>query len=777
MNSFCFKGIVWAVSLASAGALFAETQQSDCDVYMVTQDDGQFCTFSRGDHWSDGKSPETDGAGKTYFVPADKQIIMYPSTDMAFGGKMLALAGKAIQKVGSGKTVTWPELRMLSGSIYTWEAASWLSGKVVVEAVESNPAVFRRPDGANYNIYADFAGEEGTAAEFHTTASSFMVWNILGDWSEYKGTVTVGANSKFIIKKNPETIAGKVVVQNGGWLYNNENTWGYTTVGALVLKKGAKLTMRMFGTNGIAPITINDELVIEDDVTLDWDNTSPSGVTTLSGSVKVALFKLSAVAAAKEFDVSGLKLPAYRANALIGPYPVGHVEVRDDPDVAGGKIVSAVYDISEGQKVYTMTKANGSAQAAQSAFTMTAADATYWDSNGRPAADAEGVLFSKEAMLWHRANQKEYAYPGLTFVLNLAKHIYNQADSVTMKRWNLFGGSGISSYAGGTGKICGPIYLYDNEGAAFSFNAFQSTTLSVCGDIHGSIDVNLTALSSQPTKANGSYCLYGDNSGFGGNLTLTAEAATGFPDIANGRYATLSVTNGNAFGGTYIGTTAWKSFHVNCYGRIIASGKTTFNEPTRGMFVEDGAQFQVTDGGVFEIGVPLTLSGEIRKTQPGTLALSGEARFEDGDAATAPVAGKNVLNVNAGKLKVASVQAVNGMAITFAKGTKLVLDAYPTAAGMADTGFVATRWATPLATLEDDGVIPVELDLPEGKTTLDGELTLPICTVTADAAKSLKFRLPKFPTFSRVVKPRTNDDGSVTFVGVFEHRGLSVIIR
>ena len=76
---------------------------------------------------------------------------------------------------------------------------------------------------------------------------------------------------------------------------------------------------------------------------------------------------------------------------------------------------------------------------------------------------------------------------------------------------------------------------------------------------------------------------------------------------------TLSITNGNALGGTYVGATAWKSFHVNCYGKVFVSDSVvSFSEPTRGMFVESGAQFQVTPGAVFEINNPstdLTLSG------------------------------------------------------------------------------------------------------------------------------------------------------------------------
>ena len=43
-------GLCLMAGVAAMCSLKAETQQSDCDVYMVTQDDGQFSSFTRGEH-------------------------------------------------------------------------------------------------------------------------------------------------------------------------------------------------------------------------------------------------------------------------------------------------------------------------------------------------------------------------------------------------------------------------------------------------------------------------------------------------------------------------------------------------------------------------------------------------------------------------------------------------------------------------------------------------------------------------------------------------------
>ena len=115
--------------------------------------------------------------------------------------------------------------------------------------------------------------------------------------------------------------------------------------------------------------------------------------------------------------------------------------------------------------------------------------------------------------------------------------------------------------------------------------------------------------------------------------------------------------------------------------------------------------------------------------------------------------------------------------LTFASGTKLVLDAYPTAPGMTETGFVATRWATPLTTMASDGAIPVEIELPSGQAAPETALILPICTVSPETARNLTFRLPKYPGKCRIVEQRTNADGSITFLARFERRGITICIR
>ena len=179
----------------------------------------------------------------------------------------------------------------------------------------------------------------------------------------------------------------------------------------------------------------------------------------------------------------------------------------------------------------------------------------------------------------------------------------------------------------------------------------------------------------------------------------------------------------------------------------------------------------------FAIGVPLTMGGTLSKSGPGVLELCGEARFIDGDPLTEPLTGTNVLSV-AGPLKISSVDAVNGMSITLKSDATLRMDFRPQGAGMMETGFKMTRWATPFTVNTSDGRIPVVFD--DGNPSIEDsvyEYRLPICTVAAAAANSVQFVIPKIKCHRLTVEQRTNNDGSVTLVAVYRKTGFRLSIR
>jgi hypothetical protein len=236
-------------------------------------------------------------------------------------------------------------------------------------------------------------------------------------------------------------------------------------------------------------------------------------------------------------------------------------------------------------------------------------------------------------------------------------------------------------------------------------------------------------------------------------------------------YLQLTVNRGDQFGGRYDGADAWKSIRINNYGCVnIADADVVINEPTRGLFVDGGAQFNVPENLSLTLDIPVTYGGELLKKGAGKLVLGGEARFIDGLAETMPQEGTNVLTLAAGSLKVISTNALNGVSVKFEKGAELRLDAVPENADMAAYGIINTRWNVPFVCEEDDGAIRVQLENTDAAESLD-RFSCAICTVAAEVAPTLRFKVPRVTNFFCDIVNRENADGTVTVVAEYRRRG------
>jgi hypothetical protein len=157
----------------------------------------------------------------------------------------------------------------------------------------------------------------------------------------------------------------------------------------------------------------------------------------------------------------------------------------------------------------------------------------------------------------------------------------------------------------------------------------------------------------------------------------------------------------------------------------------------------------------------------------GTLELGGSARFGDGAVSTAPTAGTNELEIAAGALKVTSETACDGLAITFAEGTRLIVPRN-SAKGLYDV-----KWSNPITVNTLDGKLPVEVDF-DANTEEGGDVV--ICTVSAAAAESLPpetfVSVRKRGGFTlNATRKRVNADGSVSYVARFCKKGVRISIR
>ena len=750
---------------------FAATDYAVRDAHL-TSDVGSGSAFdsSHGNYWSDRQVPTDD---KTYYIPGNR----YATVGGACHGKWVYALGILY---ASGSEATWTELRMGPGGRYQWWSQVGIAGRIVIEGTESRPSLFSKghPNAfAEVGISADFASDESSSCmRFDMTGTAVAgvalpdyTWRMTGDWSDYYGTVIIGPGSSLEWRSANASVPGEVQVEGGGYLTIGNNAF---SIGSLTMADNAILRVRALNRGADTVPT-----VIGNALTMGTVRVVVDGTSYVPGlNVSIPLFKLSAAAVAQGFDLTGLVLDD--SGFRTGPLP-SQVEFRveDDAEVSGGKIVRLVIG-DNGADIYTMNVQNVSGEAG-SAFT--AGNESYWVGGQVPQQNSTGYLLAQKSICW--AGDNTFFYTNMTFVSS-SGYIYVQCPELGFASIHLAGGGTLTSYEGAAVKdVYGDIYVETDS----RYLVYTERTVNLHGALHGNRDFVI----STPTphlKPIGFMGLYGDNRDFHGAISVTAKSDDRDPSTTNwndyrypltwkSRYFTLTITNENALGGAYIGDAAWKSFHINCAALIKILNDVQFVEPTRGMFVDGEGQIYVATGKRFTIGVPLTMGGTLSKSGPGVLELGGEVRFIDGDPATEPLVGTNVLSV-AGPLKISSVDAVNGMSITIKNDATLRMDFHPQGAGMMETGFKMTRWATPFTVNTDDGRIPIVFD--DGAPSIDDsivEYRLPICTVAATAADSIHFAVPKINGRQLVMEKSPNVDGSVTIVAAYVRKGFCLRIR
>jgi hypothetical protein len=249
--------------------------------------------------------------------------------------------------------------------------------------------------------------------------------------------------------------------------------------------------------------------------------------------------------------------------------------------------------------------------------------------------------------------------------------------------------------------------------------------------------------------------------------------------VEGGWYSTVQIKDGFSLGGAYAGSDGWRAVTLEKCSRLVATNDVTLAEPTRGLFVNRNGYVKVNDGATLALDCPFTMGGELVKLGGGTLSLGGQIAFADGDPATAPTAETNRLVVSEGALKASATNACDGLAISFAAGTRLVLDA--TDEAVAEFGLYDVAWSSPISLAE--GVLSVAFDLPE---SFDHKVEhrLGICTVSPAAAEA--FTVDSFAvervagTSAKVVRVENRDAEenvvSVTFACDLSPKGLLIMV-
>ena len=182
-----------------------------------------------------------------------------------------------------------------------------------------------------------------------------------------------------------------------------------------------------------------------------------------------------------------------------------------------------------------------------------------------------------------------------------------------------------------------------------------------------------------------------------GNSTLNLMQAS--PDFtgkmktwkyANGTYpysledsTKLGIAVPLALGGP-LDTFMFDALELNLFGCLKPLASMTLDTANRGIFVNWFGRMLVESNIVFHVNARLTMGGTLEKMGAGTLWLGASAapKFTGAQLADPPSAagadGTNVVRVLEGALGATTTNAVDGLALSFAEGGKLAVDAAAT---------------------------------------------------------------------------------------------------
>ncbi len=285
----------------------------------------------------------------------------------------------------------------------------------------------------------------------------------------------------------------------------------------------------------------------------------------------------------------------------------------------------------------------------------------------------------------------------------------------------------------------------------------------------------------------------GVNTNFGGSELNLMQASPDFTGkirtwkYANGSYpytvdesTKLGIALPLALGGP-LDAFRYDALELSYFGCLKPLASMTLDTANRGIFVNWFGRMLVESNIVFHVNARLTMGGTLEKLGTGTLWLGASAapKFTGAQLADPPSAagadGTNLVRVLEGALGATTTNAVDGLALSFAEGGKLAVDA-------AATGDVAAYGLyNKKGNVTFDGAnLAVAISPPEEVACATvGVLTVP----TAQTAAFLDGTTPRLtadvPTNYRANFSYEEDasTGLTTFKVTVARRGMTIIFR
>ena len=717
--------------VSDEGGVSSSFVDNDAGHWQKKDGDGTFVVEAEGPH-----------PGEKYYVPS-KNILMTPSGtgaagnpfELEFEGDELAVAGRLwwvpqrSSTSADDATVTIGNLVLLPGGyIYIANGKSAaLGGVCTVKGTSSNPSYWRvGKTGGNPLIHAALKGDSTSVFRFYSHDASFtgkLTYD--GDASAFFGTLRVDAPLLQLIVRTPGGLdfPGTIELKNGATL--NVPRGHTARIGNLVSDNGSVVLLnsdnsalaRIVATNDVSAsggsIAINPGVFYVEAETRPLVTLTPDAPGTLSVDDFV-LTNWTAAAATKLSD---------SPNAL-------NLTLVVENGADGSRTLAASH-----RKIVYNNAAEGNAS--QSCFLPE--NASHW-SDGGPISPENDYYVGVAKAAYTPSGTVVFDGGSLT-VCGENELCFNASCNLTVADFRWVANDVVKNKIATWGSqftVFGKVTVVEVPGGTFRIDGWNSSTFTIASELEGGGTLGLTSNAAASKDTRSFYALTGLNTNFAGRIHVFHDAFTGtnkdtFNQHPDEYCVTLTVSDSRNLGGPLKAFAADGILLAN-HSLLKATGSLTFSEPTRGWSICDVGRVEVTEGETLAItNTQITYAGEFRKEGAGTLKLGGTARFTE-DALETPIAGTNVLAIAEGALMPADTTGCDGLAITFAAGTKLLLDASATG-DLKTHGLYDVKWDTPI-TVADGAALPVAFALPEGFDSRTA-CRFGICTMNTTAAGTM----------------------------------------
>ena len=784
--------LAFAAVGAFAGLAFGEGESPSVTTNTMTSFGSS--SIATADYWNLGYGNETyvywdESLGGRLWYQSVGTTTTPPGKAWVFGsagGKAINLycrQGNLFFKndgvfLASGYVQSWPDGAGDEGKRTDVYYRRGIGGTVTVLSPDAAPFNFGF-EGTCKDVYYDFSakmkGGAGTALEFTNglEPTGFARGNgvrFSGDMSEFAGTVKVG--TKYFVElgsTDPSvgaiTFPGTLSVAGGARLIARAQGLGFS-VGSLDLAAGfdgiefafsvsdgevvgssaisvgqltmadAKLKIRLTGSifGGIDPDNPDEYVLLR----LPTD----SGITEQSLDV----------------DLSALNMTGNEHT----------VKVTE----AGGEIVVS---LARNSAKVISAKAGSSGSGAPSAFNDATGYQQIWDDpeGDHVRADCDYYVKSKTLRTVYGATRDDclahayVAYAGeLVFQAKNTRFTdFYMHCSTEWYNWHNNGDKTVNTFAvGGTKTISGRIHLM---GMA-DHNVFRLTQtpngsyFNISSDIDGDASQQIKLTNNSASSALESWVeLSGDNSGYLGSIAVYGADESGVA-------TTLAFRKAENLGGSPE-TFAAAALNLYNHATLWARESVTLDTANRGIrFSGCGGNVKVEPGTTLTVRQTIDFGADVNKTGAGTLALGGGLTLT----------GSPTLFVREGALKAVGKEAFDGLTVSMAAGTELLLDTPDQMPDdVKDCGLYNVQAAMPFVLA--DGKLHVTLDRRQPYDAYPTSFVLPVCTLSAAAAANLSADDVDVKARGYTVKvtKKANADGSVTYLADCARSGFCILLR